>query len=145
MLEPQNIVLQDNKGENHEFIISKFPAIQGREIIAKYNINNLPKIGSYKSSEEVMFLLMSYVSKITKEGAAIKLVTPELINNHVPDWEMLMKLEKKMIEYNCSFFRDGWFLTFLEEYTQKNQARISEILTGLSAQLLQIIKQLYKS
>lgn len=82
--------------------ISKFPATVGREIVAKYPISNMPKLGDYKVSEEIMIKLMSYVEVVLPERS-IRLTTIDLINNHVPGWEVLARLEWEMLQHNCSF------------------------------------------
>jgi hypothetical protein len=41
LLEPKNIIIIDNKGESREYIISKFPAWQGREIMESLGVNIL--------------------------------------------------------------------------------------------------------
>ncbi len=62
MIEPKTIAIVDGNGKEKDFIISKFPAIQGREIIAKYPTSSLPKIGDYAVSEETMLKLMAFVA-----------------------------------------------------------------------------------
>jgi hypothetical protein len=109
--------------------ISKFPATVGREIVAKYPVSNMPKLGDYKVSEEVMIKLMNYVEVVLPERS-IRLSTRELIDNHVPDWEVLAKLEWEMLQYNCSFLTDGKSLSFLEKLARLAEQKISEILTA---------------
>jgi hypothetical protein len=128
LLEPQEVTINDKT-----YILSKFPAIDGREIIAGYPMTGIPKIGEYKANEQIMFKLMSYVAVNTPNGQ-IRLSTRDLINNHVPDWEVLMKIEGMMLENNCSFFRDGRASTFFDGIVQKAPAWITKILTGLLAQ-----------
>lgn len=53
-----------------------------------------------------MLKLMAYVAIETPNGP-VMLVTPELVNNHVPDFETLLKIEWAMMEYNCSFSGTG--------------------------------------
>lgn len=109
--------------------ISKFPATVGREIVAKYPVSNMPKLGDYKVSEEVMLKLMSYVEVVLPERS-IRLITQELVNNHVPDWEALAQLEWEMLQYNCSFLTGGKSLSFLEKLAHLAERKISEILTA---------------
>ena len=45
-LEPKQIEVN-----GHSFIISKFPAVDGREIVSKYTSSNIPKVGEYAASE----------------------------------------------------------------------------------------------
>lgn len=131
LIEPKEIEV-----DGKEYIISKFPAIEGREIIAMYPLSGLPKIGDYQKNQEVMLKLMSYVA--VKVGEIIMpLNNNKLVNSHVKSWETLGKLEIKMMEYNCSFFQVGRISTFLDGFAQKLPAWISRILTDSLGQLLQ--------
>lgn len=124
--------------------ISKFPATVGREIVAKYPLSNMPKLGDYKVSEEIMVKLMSYVEVVLPERN-IRLSTVDLVNNHVPDWEVLAKLEWEMLQYNCSFLTNGKSLSFLEKLGHLAEQKITEILTTLSAKSSPQTKPLSKS
>lgn len=120
--------------EGKEFIISKFPAIEGREIVAQYPLSGIPKLGDYKTNEETMLKLMKYVQVVLPSGN-ISLVNKEIINNQVPSWEMLVKLEWAMMEYNVSFFGNGGVSTFFDDIRQKLPVWISQMWTALSGQL----------
>jgi hypothetical protein len=124
LLQPKEI---DINGKTYR--ISKFPATVGREIVAKYPVSNMPKLGDYKVSEEVMLKLMSYVETVLPERS-IRLSTQELVNNHVPDWEVLAQLEWEMLSYNCSFLTNGKSLSFFEKLAHLAEQKISEILTA---------------
>ena len=63
MIEAKTVTIDDK-----EFIISKFPAVAGREIIAKYPFSSLPKLGDYKINEETMLKLMHYVAVTIEPG-----------------------------------------------------------------------------
>jgi len=135
MLAPKEFTVTTQAGENRTYILSKFPAVQGREIIAKYPLSAMPKLGDYAVNEETMLKLMSFVGVPRETGGPLCLTTRALVDNHVPDWETLARIEVAMMEYNVSFFGDGRALTFLEAIAQKFQASISRMLTDLSAQL----------
>lgn len=124
LLQPKEI---DINGKTYR--ISKFPATVGREIVAKYPVSNMPKLGDYKVSEEIMLKLMSYVEVVLPERS-IRLSTQELVNNHVPDWEVLAQLEWEMLSYNCSFLTNGKSLSFFEKLVHLAEQKISEILTA---------------
>jgi len=124
LLQPKEIEIN---GKTYR--ISKFPATVGREIVAKYPVSNMPKLGDYKVSEEVMLKLMSYVETVLPERS-IRLSTQELVNNHVPDWEVLAQLEWEMLSYNCSFLTNGKSLSFFEKLAHLAEQKISEILTA---------------
>lgn len=134
MIQPKEITIKAQDGREIVFVLSKFPAIQGREIIAKYPLSAMPKLGDYDVNEETMLKLMSFVAVTRKDGEPLRLVTRALVDNHVPDWETLARLEMGMMEYNCSFFGDGRGSTFFEVIAQKAQVWISQMLMGLSAQ-----------
>ena len=140
LLSPKEIEIDLSDGGKKTFVISKFPAIEGREIICKYPTSALPKVGNYSLNEETMFKLMKYVEVKTDNGN-LRLKTRELINNHIPDWEALGRIEIEMMRYNCSFFRNGKISSFLENITAKAQQLISSTLTASSGQSSQTAKQ----
>lgn len=134
LLEPKDVTI-----DGKHFVLSKFPAVSGREIIAKYPLTGLPKIGDYKLNEETMFKLMAFVA-VKINDVRIPLNTPELINNHTGNWETLAKIEVAMMEYNCSFFQNGRVSTFLNDTAQNIPRWIIKTLTSLSQQLSQTEK-----
>jgi len=136
MLEPKQIEVNGRK-----FIIHKFPAIEGREIICNYPLTSLPKVGEYKANQEIMLKLMKYVS-VPINDITIALANEALINQHTRDWETLMKLEAAVIEYNCSFFQNGLASTFLSGLAQKVPAWITKTLMDSLEQLSQKEKPL---
>lgn len=138
LIQPKEISFTYKAGDEEiekKYFISKFPAIAGREIIAKYPLSNLPKLGDYPVSEEAMFKLMSHVTAVTADGGQVALTTQALIDNHIPDWEILVKLEAAMLEYNCSFFANGKALLSLEMLKKQAGKLISKTLMEWSGQL----------
>lgn len=133
LLEPKEITITDASGNERSFILSKFPAIQGREIVAKYPTSNMPKIGDYRVSEETMMKLMAFVA-VKVGDTQVNLTTRDMINNHAGDWETLAKIEWEMMEYNCSFFRDGRALNSLQGFVQKTMQSIFKTLMDSSEQ-----------
>lgn len=129
ILEPkvESITCQD--GTEKSFIFSKFPATAGREIISAYPVSNLPKLGDYGVSEATMLKLMSHVAVQTEAGP-LRLSTRALVDNHVPDWEALAKIEMGMLEYNCSFFQAGAVPGFIDLLLEKAAPMLSKILTS---------------
>ena len=134
MIEPKAVSI-----DGKDFILSKFPAVSGREIIAKYPLSGMPKLGDYQLNEETMLKLMSYVA-VKINDAPVCLTTRGLVDNHAGSWETLAKIEIAMMEYNCSFFQDGRISNFFDDFAQKLPVWISKMLTGLSEQLLQTEK-----
>ena len=134
MIEPLEIEIElpDGKGVK-TFTIHKFDAIAGREIISQYPMSGLPKLGDYATNEQIMLKIMTYVTVVTGE-TSIALASANLVNNHVPDWETLIKLEWEVMQYNCSFFRNGKASTFLDDMLESLRESIMSILTNLSEQ-----------
>lgn len=132
MIEPKEITIETQKGESRTYVISKFPAVQGREIIAKYPLSAMPKLGDYAVNEETMLKLMAFVAVPRDTGEPLALTTRALVDNHVPDWETLARLEVAMMEYNVSFFANGKGSTFLDAIAARAQAYLSRTLTDLS-------------
>lgn len=141
LLEPKQIVIKTQKGEDKTFIISKFPAVAGREIVAKYPLSAMPKLGEYQVNEETMLKLMAYVAVPRDGGEPLQLTTRALVDNHVPDWETLAKIEIEAMGYNCSFFGDGRASNLFEGIAQKLPALITKILTDSLQQLSAKSKQ----
>ena len=131
LISPQEITIE-YEGEELKFNIGKFPATVGREIISKYPIANLPKVGDYQTSEETMLKLMCYVERVYPDRVQ-PLVNKALVDNHIPSWEVLAQLEIKVIEYNCSFFGNGKAFDFLKKSVTLAEPKITEILTALLA------------
>lgn len=140
MLHPKTITLDTADGGQKSYVIHKFPAIAGREIVAKYPVANMPKVGDYAVSEEVMLKLMSFVG-VPREKEPLMLENASLVDNHVPDWETLARLEWAMLEYNCSFFGNGGSSSFFAGIKAKLPQFLSPILTALSEQLSATSKQ----
>lgn len=134
MLQPKEAQIETQDGESKTFILSKFPAIEGREIVMNYPVSAMPRIGDYGVNQETMLKLMSYVAVPMPNGEPLRLTTKALVNNHVPDWETLARLEAAMMEYNCSFFQNGKISNFFAGIEAKAQALITSMLTDLSRQ-----------
>lgn len=139
MIEPKPIQI-----EGKEFYISKFPAIQGREIICKYPLTGIPKLGDYEENQKTMFKLMAYVG-VEYSGQQVLLTNELLINAHVPSWEMLIKIELAMLEYNCSFFRNGSVSNLLKDIQEKLPAWTIKILSPFLRQSSQKTKRSSKT
>lgn len=117
------------------YILSKFPAVAGREIVAKYPLSGLPKLGDYAVNEETMLKLMAFVGVKDGAGNVLQLTTRALVDNHIESWETLAKIEFAMMEYNCSFFADGRASNFFEDIARKLPAWTTKILTDSLQQL----------
>lgn len=140
LIQPKEVQIPLVGGGEKTFILSKFPAIAGREIVAGYPLSAVPKIGEYSANETIMIKLMGYVAVPNPDGSELRLSTRALIDNHCPDWETLARLEIAMMEYNVSFFGNGLASAFLKNIAGKAQALIFQTLTDLSGRLSQTEK-----
>lgn len=139
LLDPKEVEIDGKK-----FIISKFPAFAGREIIMSYPKTHLFATADVEQIKKTVMKLMSYVAIKTDDGRIIRLETEALIENHCNTefpTETLAKIEAKMLEYNFSFFQNGKALNFLERLEGFAKGKITEMLTTLSDNLLQKNKQ----
>lgn len=123
--------------DGKEFVISKLPAVVGREVLFKYAASgkNILTNGDYSISEEVMKKILSYVG-VNVDGRIIELKTEELINNHVQNAMTLIKLEREMISYNFDFFTQEKILAFCQKFLQLADKESMRILTALWERLL---------
>ena len=140
LIEPKEITI-NYEGEDLKFNIGKFPATVGREIITQYPINNMPKLGSYLESENIMLKLMQYVERVYEDRVQ-PLSNKNLIDNHVPSWEILIKIEAYVLDYNCSFFELGKVLNSLKELRALARPKNIKTLMDSLAKLSQVAEQL---
>lgn len=143
LIQPKEITI-DFEGEKLRFNIGKFPATVGREIISKYPVANMPKLGDYKVSEETMLKLMCYVERVYDDRVQ-ELTSRTLVDNHIPSWEVLVKLEAYVIDYNCSFFELGKVLNSLKDWRALAEPKNIKTLMDSLARLSQAEKQPSKS
>jgi hypothetical protein len=135
--EPKVVQIAGQDGKEKPYLIAKFPALLGRELVAKYPVANLPKIGDYGVSEDVMLKLMTRVAALRPDGKAwLPLLTKELYDNHVIDWEAGGKIEGAAWEHNCSFFGNAKLSIFCGDIVQNLQRWITSTLTASLEPLL---------
>lgn len=123
------------------FILSRFPASKGRELMAKYVMSAVPKLGDYDANHKIMLEILSYVVAVTKKGEYYKLVNSTAIDKHVEDWQELMQLEIAVLEYNQNFFPRGQILNLLKTLKQAAEQLLAGISMESLPQLLQTAKQ----
>lgn len=140
LIKPQEVEIVTMDGDTRKYTISRIPAIAAREIVAQYSMGAIPKIGEYATNEAMMLKMMRFVA-VEDGERSILLENKALVDNHVPDWETLAKLEMEVIKYNTSFFQNGKGLNFLEAIARKAEALISKTLTDLLAQSSKTDKQ----
>lgn len=135
LIKPKEITLTDQEGTERTYVLSRLDALTGREIVAKYPVANLPKLGDYAISEATMLKLLSFVGvKIEGRDEPLLLSSRDLIRNHVPDWEVLARLEIEQLAYNTSFFSNGLNSASFATLMEKARPWITQMLTDLSQQ-----------
>ncbi|VFR32572.1 FIG00949355: hypothetical protein [plant metagenome] len=137
LIKPRVVMVANRDGVEKAFTISRLPATVAREVIAKYPLSNIPKLGDYATSEEVMKKLMGYVA-VEINGDLQRLTTQALIDNHVDDGIQLLKLEVEMIDENTGFFglggQRGFLDCLLEKLLHSAMPMLTPLLDQLSAQ-----------
>jgi hypothetical protein len=127
LLDPKEFPLGDKV-----YVLSKFPATVGREIMMTYVPSGMPKVGDYTTNEALMYKMMKYVGvQIDGRDEPLMLTTPQLVDNHVPDGESLMRLEFAMASHNFAFFQNGRLSGILELAAAKATDSLSKILMDL--------------
>lgn len=134
-IKPIEVTVKSIDGEDKVFRISRVPASHGREIFTQYIPTAAPKIGDYKSNEKLMKMLMSFVDAKAPDGSWIRLNNDVVLNAHVTDWEMLVKVELEMVKYNTNFFSPEKLSGALARFNQTLPERVMSILNRLSGRL----------
>lgn len=143
LINPKELIIKF-EGEEYKFNISKLPATVAREIISKYPVSNMPKLGDYNVSEETMLKLISYTERVYDDRVQ-PLTSKSLIDNHIPSWEILVRLEAYMLDYNCSFFDIGKVLNSLKELKALAKPKNLKTLMDSLVQLSQAAEQHLKN
>lgn len=134
MIEPKEITIKDQGGNDRKYIISKIPYLSGgREICTQYISSAMPKVGDYKLNEELCRKMFKFISVELPDGNPLPLTTESLVNNHVPDFVSGLKLEEAMLEYQVGFSVTGK----LREFQAGWKAELPELIT----KTLTVLKQ----
>ena len=122
------------------FLISRMPCMTAQEVIVRIPAGILPLINQYTISEEMVVKMLSCCQRMYDDKPNVPLISKEIINNHVPDFDTLLQLENECLKYNYDFFNQGKVLTFLAKGLSHVESRLSVILTDLLDRLLQAEK-----
>jgi len=143
MRNPKEVIIDTLEGKQRAFVIHHMSAYDGRKVAVCYTQGALPKIGDYDVNEEMSLLMMRYVGvRIEGNSELLMLTTKQLVENHIPDWECLARLEMEMIKYNTSFFQNGKALSLLNQFSEKGTELVTQMLTDLLERYSQVDKQL---
>lgn len=136
LLSPKEVTIN-----GYRFLISRMPCMTAQEVIVRIPAGILPLINQYTISEEMVVKMLSCCQRLYDDKPNVPLISKEIINNHVPDFDTLLQLENECLKYNYDFFNQGKVLTFLAKGLSHVESRLSEILTDLLDKLLQAEKQ----
>ena len=135
LLSPKEVTINGCK-----FLISRMPCMTAQEVIVRIPAGILPLINQYAISEEMVVKMLSCCQRMYDDKPNVPLISKEIINNHVPDFDTLLQLENECLKYNYDFFNQGKVLTFLAQGLSRVESSLSGILTDLLDKLLQAEK-----
>ena len=142
-LDPKIVTIKDGAGKEYEYVIFKFPAVHGQEIIESLApsaiVNLFPKLANRANNRQIRQELIAYAA-VRREGVDIHLINETLVNQHVKDWEALTKLQYAIIQYNSSFLQDGRILSFFKDCALIHIPKIFKTLMDLLEQSSQAEK-----
>ena len=121
MLEPKEILLNGKT-----YVLHKMETKPGLDAYLRFT-----HIESRDEREELIALLMKWVTVKLENGTETALSSDALINNHVPDVQTLLKLEEEMLAYNFDFFGRGEISSSLEWTEKVARTQNTEMLTDL--------------
>lgn len=136
LLNPEELKITGRDGVERTYILSTLPYPVGRKVAALYPTANLPKVGDYKVSEEVMLDLFKFIAVQHDDGGQQRLLSMALITNHVPDAMTGLKLEAHMLAKNFDFFGQGGLSVSLTRFLEARLPSIIQTLTPLLPQSL---------
>ena len=136
LLEPKEVTIKGCK-----FVISKMPCLAAQEVIIRIGSGIIPLINQYAISEDMVIKMLSCCQRVYDDKPNVPLISKDIINNHIPDFEVLIQLENECLKYNYDFFAQGRLLDFLNEGLSLAESKLSKILTDLLDKLLLAEKQ----
>lgn len=133
-LEPKEITVPTQAGDERTYIIGKFPAVPGLDLLVRLSSIAADRLSNPQPAIDMIPKLMAYVA-VPRDGAdPLPLTTAALVNNHVPDWETGLRLLKEVVTYNTSFFREGRGSDFFKKFALSSTLLNSATSMASSAQ-----------
>lgn len=136
LLEPKEVTIKGCK-----FVISKMPCLAAQEVIIRIGSGIIPLINQYAISEDMVIKMLSCCQRVYDDKPNVPLISKDIINNHIPDFEVLIQLENECLKYNYDFFAQGRLLDFLNKGLSLAESKLSKILMDLLDKLLLQEKQ----
>lgn len=132
LLEPKVIGVN-----GYRFVISKMPCTVAQEVLFCLPTGLMPMVKNYGKSEEMALKMLSYCERCYEGNPNVPLISKTIIDNNVPDFDTLFKLEQACVAYNYDFFQNGKVWDFLNKAVSLAESKASAILTDLLDRLLQ--------
>ena len=126
LLKPKDVEIN-----GYKFIISQMPCTVAQEVAFKLPPGLIPIMGNFTQAEDMYVKMLSYCERVYDDGRHIKLINKDIIDNHIPDFQTLLMLEREVIEYNYGFFNTEKLLTLLNDLLSRVESRASKILMDL--------------
>ncbi len=134
LLDPTPFTTVDGSGVSWNFILSKFPSMQGLEIMAEIPMTGIMQLNPKAITKDAALKMLPFVAVELPNGIIQRLESAALIDNHTGDWEAVVKIMVAMAGKNCSFFRDGRISDFLNDFALKSLPKILKTWTELLGQ-----------
>lgn len=131
LIQPKEFTLTGKDGVERTYVLSILPYPVGRKVAALYPTANMPKVGDYNVSQEVMQDLFKHIAVRRDDADDLRLTTLALISNHVPDAVTGLKLEAAMLAYNFDFFGQGGLSKLLATFLETRLPLLIKTLTPL--------------
>ena len=131
LLKPKEVDIKGCK-----FIISQMPCTVAQEVAFKLPPGLIPIMGNFTQAEDMYVKMLSFCERVYDDGRHVKLISKDIIDNNLPDFETLLLLEREVIEYNFGFFDTEKLLTLLNGLLSRVESKVSGILTDLLDKLL---------
>lgn len=145
-MDSKEITIDVPSGKSGTYTLHKMPYMSARKVAAFYPTSNLPKVGDYNNSEEGARILFAHISVTMPGGDQLRLSTSDLINNHIPDPVIGIKLEAAALAYNFDFFGKGGLSEFLLALAKDRLPSLIKTLMGsLPPSVLQGLRDGVKS
>lgn len=133
MIKPKEITVVDIDGDEKKYIITRFPATVGMEILYRLPSSGIPKIGDFGELKEVRDDIFKYVYAVTENGE-IALTTKALIDNHITDGETAYRIMGSMLSYNYQSVSKLMSGSLISSMSEKVLSVARKLLTELSPQ-----------
>lgn len=138
LIDTKIVEIEGAHGDKYQYRISRVPYLPlGRELCTQFITTAAPKIGDYKLNSELSVKMFAFIESVKPDGLSIRLLTPELVNQHVPHFLVGIRLEAAMLEHNLGFSVAEKISGILETLLLSIAQSTTQISTALREQFSQ--------